>query len=300
MNSYDPAAQVPAEAAPAGPMPAGEILRNAREVAGLSIDDVAQQLKLTPKQVIALERDDFDQLPGRTFVRGFARNYARLLHLDQQVVIDALPDNASGRGLDSPALHATSISIGELPSEAKPRGAWLVWAVAVVVVAGIAFAGWQYFKRGDSRNAAASAPAPAAVPARASTTATAPASSAAPARGDVVPSIPARDATAPAATPSDAAPARAGDVNSAGATATEPAALAFSVPRGSSWIEVRDATGKLVMSRTLAAGQAEAVAGQQPFEVVLGNAPDVMVTFNGQPVDLAAVTRANVARFKLP
>ena len=57
-------------------------LRAAREAAGLSLDEVAQQLKLAPRQVRALEEDDFGVLPGRTFVRGFVRNYARLLNLD--------------------------------------------------------------------------------------------------------------------------------------------------------------------------------------------------------------------------
>ena len=66
-------------------------LRMAREAAGLSIDAVAQQLKLAPRQVKALEDDDFAELPGRTFVRGFVRNYARLLRLDPEAVVAALP-----------------------------------------------------------------------------------------------------------------------------------------------------------------------------------------------------------------
>ena len=68
-------------AASAGP---GARLRAAREAAGLSLDQVAQQLKLAPRQVKALEDESFGELPGRTFSRGFVRNYARLLHLDAQ------------------------------------------------------------------------------------------------------------------------------------------------------------------------------------------------------------------------
>ena len=66
------------DAEPIAAHSAGALLRDAREAAGLSIDAVAQQLKLAPRQVQALEDDDFAQLPGRTFVRGFMRNYARL------------------------------------------------------------------------------------------------------------------------------------------------------------------------------------------------------------------------------
>ena len=67
---------------PDGAATAGTLLRSAREAAGLSLDAVAQQLKLAPRQVRALEESDFAKLPGRTFVRGFVRNYARLLRLD--------------------------------------------------------------------------------------------------------------------------------------------------------------------------------------------------------------------------
>jgi cytoskeleton protein RodZ len=69
----------PPAADPGGP---GARLRSAREHAGLSLDQVAQALKLAPRQVKALEDEDFAQLPGRTFARGFVRNYARLLGLD--------------------------------------------------------------------------------------------------------------------------------------------------------------------------------------------------------------------------
>ena len=56
---------------------AGTRLRLAREAAQLTLDDVAQQLKLARRQVVALESDDVAALPGPTFVRGFIRNYAR-------------------------------------------------------------------------------------------------------------------------------------------------------------------------------------------------------------------------------
>ena len=68
--------------APPVPASAGALLRAAREGAGMTIDAVAQQLKLAPRQVRAIEEGDFSHLPGRTFVRGFIRNYARLVRLD--------------------------------------------------------------------------------------------------------------------------------------------------------------------------------------------------------------------------
>ena len=98
---------------------AGGMLRSAREAAGLSIDAVAQQLKLAPRQVKAIEEEDFSHLPGRTFVRGFVRNYARLVRLDTDTVIARAPRASRSRGrvprvpgsfADVPAPHTCPAS----------------------------------------------------------------------------------------------------------------------------------------------------------------------------------------------
>ena len=62
--------------------PVGEQLRLAREARGLEVADIAQTLKLGPRQVEALEAGDWKGLPGNTFIRGFVRNYARLVQID--------------------------------------------------------------------------------------------------------------------------------------------------------------------------------------------------------------------------
>ena len=63
-------------------LPAGEQLAAARANRGLSITEIAQHLKLSPWQVEALEAGDHRRLPSPVFVRGFIRNYARLVKLD--------------------------------------------------------------------------------------------------------------------------------------------------------------------------------------------------------------------------
>ena len=112
------------EAQPAGgsvPEPdafvgAGAQLEAAREAAGLSLDEVAQQLKLAPRQVQALEETTSRVLPGRTFVRGFVRNYARLLNLDPDLLVAHLPDAAHAPSLEPPTLHSTGATMAELPT----------------------------------------------------------------------------------------------------------------------------------------------------------------------------------------
>ena len=75
-----------------------------------------------------------------------------------------------------------------------------------------------------------------------------------------------------------------------------PLVLAF---RGTSWAEVKDANGHVVLQMTGGAGMTQTVNAAPPLELALGNAPAVAVTFRGQPLDLAPYTRGNVARVGL-
>ena len=76
-----------------GEMPAslGKMLSEARERLGLSVMDVSSQIKFAPRQIEALEADDYLHLPEAAFLRGFVRSYAKILHLDPQVLLAALP-----------------------------------------------------------------------------------------------------------------------------------------------------------------------------------------------------------------
>jgi len=65
----------------------GGVLKAAREAMGLSIHEVSGQLRLGVKQIQAIEQDNFAQLPQASIVRGFIRNYARLLNIDPQPVL---------------------------------------------------------------------------------------------------------------------------------------------------------------------------------------------------------------------
>ena len=66
-----------------------------------------------------------------------------------------------------------------------------------------------------------------------------------------------------------------------------------------SWVEIRDATGKVLMSQLNRADTEKAVTGTAPFSVVIGNAQHVHVTYNGEPFDLTPHIRVEVARFTL-
>ena len=64
----------------------GDRLRLAREAAGLSLADVATRTRITQRHLSAIEKSDFSELPGRTYVTGFARAYARAVDLPEAEV----------------------------------------------------------------------------------------------------------------------------------------------------------------------------------------------------------------------
>ena len=67
----------------------GGAIRIAREKQGLSVKDIASRLRLSPKQIEAIEADNFSALPEPTIVRGFIRNYAKQLRIDAKPLLDA-------------------------------------------------------------------------------------------------------------------------------------------------------------------------------------------------------------------
>ena len=72
----------------------GAILVQGREDQGLTRNDVAQRLHMSPSQVEALETGEYERLPKGPFLRGFVRNYAKLVALDPDAVLSLLAEGA--------------------------------------------------------------------------------------------------------------------------------------------------------------------------------------------------------------
>ena len=136
-------------AADTTPSPRARGCATGREAAGLSIDAVAQQLKLAPRQVAgARGRTISRKLPGRTFVRGFMRNYARLLRLDPTRCWRRCPRPARAPSLDHPSLaptHARRWANCPPTSHGKPSSAR--WAIPLALIAVVAMAAVYEFTR---------------------------------------------------------------------------------------------------------------------------------------------------------
>ena len=295
---------------------AGVWLRAAREAAGLSQDAVAQQLKLAPRQVRALEEDDYARLPGRTFVRGFVRNYARLVHLDADAVVAALPTGEPTSPLERLTYTPASRPMVEMPTETYRRGSAARWLIPLLLVAIIAAAAVYEYRRTQTAAKPAAAdgifPPPAAAPAAPPPAAVNPANPSGSTSTPLPNPLDAPKSEAPAAAPVTVAAAKSDANPPAGApltVTTEPVVAAavtsaaepplVLVFNGTSWVQVKDGAGALVVSQTATAGTTLPVAAPPPLDVVIGNVDSVVVKYRGQPFDLAPHTHYNVARFLL-
>ena len=260
----------------------GQRLAAERVRQGLSVGDVARQIRLAVKQVEAIESDDFGSLPGIAFVRGFIRNYAKMLQLDADLLLTSLPAGSlvHPRPLSAPSQHI------ELSSGARKR--WLIYAtiaVVLLVLASAAVYGIYEMLRGNSSRP----------PAKVQSFIQAPVSP----PSDPAASLP----LPPQSTMTDAAQTSLLPVAPAAATSTASATPGRDGIRmvfiKDAWVEIEDGRGRKIFSQMNAAGTEKIIQGTPPFSLAIGNAAQVRITYNGKPVDLAPHTRVDVARFTL-
>jgi cytoskeleton protein RodZ len=279
--------EVRADAAPAAsgePASFGARLAAARERERLSVGDMAARLRLHVNQVRAIEGENLALLPEPAYVRGFVRSYARSLGLDPAPLIDDLNAKlapATDSVVDGIARARDYSPVRAAAHERASRS--LVLGLSLVGLVALGALGWYATRQ--PRPEAVPAPAPAA----------APASTAAPAAPAAATEAPGTDSAsagsdAQPAAATEPAPAPSQPMDEAGALLL----LSFS---GSSWVEVTDASGKVVVSQTAGAGEAIQPVGKPPFSVVIGDAAKATVKVRGAAFDLEPVTRANIARF---
>jgi len=268
----------------------GQQLQMGRERNGMSVDDVARALKLSTRQVESLEGSDWERLPGKTLIRGFVRNYARLVGLDGQALMSELEGSALPK---SPELRGAVGTPVSMPQEGKSDRKDILRVLAGMLVLILAVLAYfflpadiwqstvQAFKAvsQSSQMAVDAAPEP---------------SSASPETPVLVEPTEPETADLPVSPPE----AVSEPVPEAPAPATQtPTAsvLKFSFAQPS-WVEVRDRNGQVIFSQKNPAGSQRDVEGQAPFSVVIGNAAHVTLHYKGAAVDLSRRSKDDVAR----
>lgn len=281
---------------------AGQLLRQAREAAGLHVAALAGSLKVPVHKLEALEADDLAAFPDTVFMRALASSICRNLRLDAAPILDRLP-RSEHKGFDAQRTHLNEPikvrggkSGGGMTASSTSVSHKALWSVAALLLA----AGIVYFMPQGAMDEAvqgtSSAPA-AVVPPENSVPEAAALSAAEPAL-PVAAELPASElAAAPeAAVAAPAAPAAAAQESPA-APAVAPL-LAFSAT-APSWVQVKNARGAVALEKSLVAGESAQVSVDPPVSVVVGRVDATTVQLRGQAFDLSAVARNNVARFEV-
>lgn len=298
----------------------GQRLKKAREVRGLTVDQVAKELHLSVRFVNFMEADSYKDLPEPAFVRGYMRRYAQLVKLS--------PDDIAGKFDQCYAADTATPPVDERPYNpiqllgiiARPRlkirrlMKWASLALLVVLVLGFLWSGFHSSQSvapvtvsepavlapADTPVAAAAVPADTAATTAALQAAPATATTGsgmsvlpAPSSAASVVANPAAVTAAPAPVP--VAPAVPTAAPSAAQTGSDSLVLALGAE---SWISVQDAKRQTVFSGLRQAGQL-ALKGEAPFYVNIGNAAVVTLVFNGKTVDLKPHTQGAVATLTL-
>ena len=267
----------------------GQQLQRARLDLGMSLESLSARLKVSVPRLQAFENNQFEKGHNLHSGRAMVASVARFLGLDAQAVLAQLPQ-PTPQG-PAPGMHEAAggfaketrrTMLRDAPGPVSP-----VWWIALVLLllAGLIYFYPQIAQIAQMGQAALTAAAP-------------------------QPSAPAAPATQPE--PQDAAvqamPAASMAEAPALPTALDRGAstLKLAQPvlvfkaRGSTWIEVTDAKGTVLLRRTLAASEAAEVLGDLPLVVVVGRADHTDVWVRGVLFSLETHTQDNVARFKVP
>ncbi|MBI3286404.1 MAG: DUF4115 domain-containing protein [Burkholderiales bacterium] len=292
---------------------AGAQLAAARLHAGLSVQQVAEQLKLSQRQIVSLESNQFDALPKMVIVRGFVRSYAKLLKLDADPVLACLPKDMDVHALDAdlrptlatPFLESRTPFLGRQDSNNRKYliGAALLAISALIFVLLQKLEHSDYFgnmlSQSSSTKESAVATdvdiakplhAPAPLPASVSVAvASAQASDASNAEmlstNKIDAAVQAEVATGPVASvPSVQTSSSTDSLNNS-------LRLKF---RQDSWIQIKRENGSIVTSHLAKAGTEETFDVKEVLQIRIGNAAGVDGWLRGVSMDIAASKESNV------
>lgn len=297
----------------------GELLRAARQAAGLHIDALAVSLKVSVSKLQALESDNFDVFPDTIFVRALAASVCRTLKIDAAPVLALMPQGnkytlpQNNRGINE-AFRGDFGGRSAFWRNTSPLKNPTAWAVMVLLMGALVLV---FLPRTPEDSLGAGVDSVPSVPADVVASQNAPRAESvmptppAPDRAEVVQTPVAQALKAVASTPAPVKEKAASMAAVAAVAPSAPSLGASAVPmpsgtlvfkaRSSSWVKVRDAAGATVLQRTLAAGESVAVPSNSslPWSVVVGRADVTDVYVRGALFDVVSASRENVARFEV-
>lgn len=298
-------------------------LREAREAAGLTLHDVAQRLRLSPRHLQAIEAADWERLPGTAFSRAALRSYARLLSVEVDGLLAQLPSaNSPDLLRPAPSLEARLPRRGDGLGFRSGSGSGMrrvFWGAAALlaVLAGSALLIWPDAIQGLRESVRArqehAAPATAAPPSVVADQNAALSLPIAEPGGN-----PSGVGDTPATRSSSASSAAEAALPSAAAipggpsvseTASPTLSGAISWPqslvissRRESWVEVRDQGDRVLHMGLVRPSMPLTLQLKGPATYTVGNSASTVLEFAGRSVNLAAQTQpgTTIAKGSLP
>ena len=293
-------AQSDENSAAALPVSPGAILRKAREGAGVSVEALAGAMKVPINKIEGLESDNYAALPDVIFARALAASICRIFGISSAPVLALMPKG----GAHSLASTAADINATFKDGSERPRRNSVIAhatrplgvAVVVLLLGAAVFVLLPY--RNDSPESAGAGSIT-----YQPTAPDLPLEMAPPAESGLDGLVPPPDAGVPSVQSGPSAPQAlaegvAGKPESAASMPSPSNVLEFTA-RGPSWVQVRDASKKVVFERTLAKGEIASASGMPPLRVVVGRADVIDVKVRGTQFELAGVAKDNIARFEV-
>ena len=257
----------------------GARLKREREKRKITLDEIALSTKIGTRFLTALEEEQFDQLPGGIFNKGFVKAYARHLGIDEdQAVADYVAANQAIVPQISPevspelvVLTSRAKETGDLPEGGIP---WGLFSIALLTLA-VGLAIWGVLSRDKSAKPNPVVTAP--VVAKSST----------PAPENVAQAVTARAAAPETASPSPVSPAQpaAHETSPPAASpdaASNPGAFLVQIKaREDAWVAII-ADGREIMQDTLSASEQKSIGAREEIVIKTGNAGALDISFNGK------------------
>ena len=271
----------------------GQILKNHREQANVSIATIAAPLKLSELQIKRLENDEFTLLGPITFVKGYIKNYCRELKVDSAPILAMMPAPPE----PTKPANMQSFSRRTEKEASDSRLMFFSYLILAIVIGSSALWFWQN-----------------ATPIEEQTSNINVANSKMSERQAAQPSISEQQQQAEI---DDESLLESQSTSSE--TSTSPEIVKETAPivsnsasqedasstivmnfNGESWVEIYDGEGEKIAFGVKKAGYIMTVSGTPPFSVVLGKHDAVDITLNGEPVDVSAFPQNRLAKFTLP
>jgi len=303
----------------------GHRLRTLRESEDLKLSRVSVLLHLSEEKLIALEADDYGKLPGPVFVQGYLRNYARLLGVPVEPILNAY-HAASPESSQMPELKITQVSHEVGSGHALVRLAtWgiVIGLILLVVVWWRGILQWPMSVPGtlglggesaspaeaeesdsDETDADLTFPVVEVDEDGVATLALPQARPEQPADAlesaveqEPVPTVESIESgrTEAESTAAD----NAGSIEEPRAASPDVVEQVVIEYSGTSWTKIEDASGTFKLEGPIKAGTRQVLRGTPPYRLVLGNASAVKIFVNGSEFDITPYNRGNVARFRL-